>query len=52
MKLFDKVYIKSENVTGYIVDISSNNKFIIEKSGNEGSLYFGINEDDIEFIKQ
>ena len=50
-KLYDKVYIKSKNVVGFIVDILNDEKCIVEKEGNEGPLYFDIDETDMELVK-
>lgn len=51
MKLFDKVKIKSKNVVGFIVDIHKDGKFDIEKMGNEGPVYWYIDESDVEKIE-
>ena len=52
LELYDKVKIKSKNAEGFIVDILSNGKYVIEKSGNQGPLYFDIDKDDLEFIRR
>lgn len=51
-ELFDKVRIKSKNVIGFIVDIHENGKLDIEKEGNQGPVYWYIDESDIEKIEQ
>lgn len=50
-ELFDKVKIKSKNVVGFIVDIHKDGKFDIEKKGNEGPVYWYIDESDVEKIE-
>lgn len=50
-ELFDKVRIKSKNAIGFIVDIHENGKFDIEKEGNQGPVYWYIDESDIEKIE-
>ena len=46
-QLYDRVYVKSKGAYGFIVDILRNGKFIVEKEGNQGPLFFDIPEDDM-----
>ena len=48
--LHDKVLVKSENITGFIVDISGE-WYAVEKEGNEGPIYWGLEASDLELIK-
>lgn len=52
IKLYDKVRIKSKNIIGFVVDVlNDKEKFIVEKEGNEGPLFFDIDKDDLEVIE-
>ena len=50
MELFDKVRIKSLNVTGFIVDIIKDS-YTVEKEGNKGPIYWNLPADDIEPVE-
>ena len=49
LKLFDKVLVKSENVVGFIVDISGD-WYAVEKEGNEGPIYWELKATDLELV--
>lgn len=55
IELYDKVKIKSKNIIGFVVDVldvlDDKEKFIVEKEGNEGPLFFDIDKDDLEVIE-
>lgn len=52
IKLYDKVRIKSKNIIGFVVDVlNDKEKFIVEKEGSEGPLFFDIDKDDLEVIE-
>ena len=46
MKLFDKVYVKSQNTMGFIVDIVKDS-YTVEKEGNAGPIYWNLPKDDL-----
>ena len=46
LKLFDKVYVKSQKTLGYIVDIVEDS-YTVEKEGNAGPIYWNLPEDDL-----
>ena len=46
MKLFDKVYVKSQKTMGFIVDIVKDS-YTVEKEGNAGPIYWNLPEDDL-----
>ena len=50
MELYDKVRVKKENATGFIVDITDE-YYAVEKEGNAGPVYWGLTEDDLEPVE-
>ena len=46
MKLFDKVYVKSQKTLGYIVDIVENS-YAVEKEGGYVPIFWNLLEDDL-----
>ena len=46
LKLFDKVYVKSQKTMGYIVDIVEDS-YTVEKEGNAGPIYWNLPEDEL-----
>lgn len=50
-KELDCVRIKSKNIIGYIVNITSAGTYDVEKEGLYGPVYWNVLEDDLEHIK-
>lgn len=50
MELYEKVRVKSLNVIGFIID-KRDGWYAVEKEGNEGPVYWGLTEDDLEPIE-
>ena len=46
IKLYDKVFVKSENVTGFVVDIIEDS-YTVEKEGNSGPIYWNLSISDL-----
>ena len=46
MKLFDKVYVKSQKTLGYILDIVENS-CAVEKEGGYVPIFWNLPEDDL-----
>ena len=46
MKLYDKVYVKSQKTRGTIVDIIKDS-YTVEKEGGYGPIYWNLSVDDI-----
>ena len=46
MKLFDKVYVKSQKTHGYIVDIVKDS-YTVEKEGGYGPIFWNLPADDL-----
>lgn len=46
MELYDRVYVKSQKVMGFIVDIIDDH-YAVEKEGNAGPIYWCLSEDDL-----
>lgn len=50
-KELDYVRIKSKNITGTIVNITSAGTYDVEKDGNEGPIYWNVLKEDLEYIE-
>lgn len=50
MNLYDKVRVKSLNVTGFIVDIVEDS-YTVEKEGGVGPVYWNLQKDDLEPVE-
>ena len=46
IKLYDRVFVKSENVTGFVVDIVEDS-YTVEKEGNVGPIYWNLSISDL-----
>ena len=46
MKLFDKVYVKSQQVRGYIADVVKNSS-TVEREGGTGPIFWNLPADDL-----
>lgn len=46
--LYDKVKIKSENIVGFVVFITPDNKYTVESEDNTGKIFYDLSENEIE----
>ena len=48
IELYDKVKLKKENVIGFIVFITPDNKYTVESEDNTGNIFYDLLENEIE----
>lgn len=46
--LYDKVKIKNNNIVGFIVFITPDNKYTVESEDNTGNVFYDLSENEIE----
>ena len=46
IKLHDRVFVKTQNAIGYVVDITGE-FYAVEKEGNAGPIYWGLSLTDL-----
>lgn len=49
-ELYDKVKVKEENVIGFIVFITPDNKYTVESEDNTGNIFYDLSENEIEKV--
>ena len=49
--LYDRVYVKSQNTTGSVVDIVEDS-YTVEKEGNAGPIFWNLSISDLEPVEK